>query len=134
MNRRESRGTISNVRRLAVRVLFVLVFAGLAAAGAGAVGPPEKTRVAVLRLVDDKPLVLRGKGFKPSERVRLTVEASGQRRVRTLVASYSGGFVAIFTQLRVDPCELEARAAGAAGTNAAYKLPERMCPIPLAPD
>lgn len=123
---------IFNVGRLPLRVVLVFALACLSAAAAGAVEPPQKGGAA-LRLVDKAPLVLRGTGFKPAERVRLTVKAGAQRRVRALIASRTGTFQTTFTQLRVDPCELDARAVGAAGTAAAYKLPARMCPIPAAP-
>lgn len=121
---------ICNMGRSVVLLLVASAFACLLAAGAGAVDPSKLGPT--LRLVDDKPLVLRGAGFKAREAVRLTVKAGSEKRVRNLVATRTGTFQVVFPRLRVDPCELEARAAGRTGI-AAYKLPERMCPIPLGP-
>ncbi len=113
-----------------LRVLSLLLM--LAAAVAAVSAPGANERVPALRLVDKSPITLRGSAFKARERVTVTATDGTARVVRVVRAGSSGTFAVTFPKLRFDPCELEARASGARGSRAWFKLPERMCPIPLA--
>jgi hypothetical protein len=109
----------------------VAAVAGFAAAAGPA--PANTQGTAALRLVDQNPVTLRGSGFKRRERVSISAASGGPRLVRVVRATAAGTFTVVFTQLRFDPCDLEARAVGGSGSRAVLKLPERMCPLPLSP-
>lgn len=97
------------------------------------VGAGAATRPA-LKLVDSDPVKLRGLAFKPAERVRVTVRLEGEHYARTVRTSSSGTFVVAFSGTAADPCSgLEAFAAGSLGSRASFKLPQRLCPMPLGP-
>jgi hypothetical protein len=73
------------------------------------------------------PLVVRGTGFKPHERVRVTAAPGGVRRV---VSRANGRFTATFAA-SVDRCVgLSVVAEGTRGDRAALKLPQPACPPP----
>ena len=119
------------MRRLALGSIGVIVCAVWLAVGAAAVEPPAKGK-ARLVVAQKAPLVLRGLGFKPAQRVTLTVVTEGRRFSRQTVSSNTGSFRVTFARLAVDPCELEARAASR-GALAVYNASERMCPTLSAP-
>lgn len=84
-----------------------------------------------LRLESNDPLVFRGAGFKPRERVTVTVRDSSVRLVRVARATATGTFRVGFGSVTIDPCELGARAIGSKGTRVVLVgLSERICPIP----
>jgi hypothetical protein len=82
----------------------------------------HESRRPQLKLVDRSPLVVRGTGFKPRERVRveLSVVASELRRVRTTRA---GTFTVAFARVTVHRCDsVRIVAVGTGGSHAALKL------------
>jgi hypothetical protein len=95
------------VRRIALTfALLGVLIAPLAPAAS------ESTRPA-LRVLDKAPLILRGTGFKPAERVKVTVVTQPAQLVRRSSTSRFGTFVVRF-DTTVDPC-YGARAAAAVG-------------------
>jgi hypothetical protein len=112
-------------------VALVVVAVGAFAGGvaAGGVGSDEN-RTPRLRLADAAPLTLRGTGFAPGERVRVTV-AAARTRTKRLVAGRSGTFVARFAGITVHRCDgLFAQASGSEGSLARLKRPQTFCPPP----
>jgi hypothetical protein len=103
--------------------VLVLVVAAAAASAAGA-GQPT------LRLVDRQPLVVRGEGFRPGERITLVaVTGLGPRIIRT--TARNGSFRATF-RLADQPCAaaFAVRARGDRGSFAIMRMPE---PRPCVP-
>lgn len=96
------------MRRIAlVFALLGVLIAPLASAAS------ESTQPA-LRVLDKDPLILRGTGFKPAERVKVTVVTQPAQLVRRARASRFGTFVVQFDTI-VDAC-YGARGAAAVGT------------------
>ena len=114
-----------------VRALVAVMF--VAGALSSAASPAPLAR-ASLRLVDETPVTIAGKGFKARERVTVTAVASGAARKKVVYASASGTFTARFPTLQGrDVCGLIVRAVGASGSRAVLRLVDRMCPPPLVP-
>ena len=108
--------------------LLLLLALGLALAGAAAAAPARPA----LSLADADPLALRGAGFAAGERVRVVLVAAGERRTRVVRATRRGTFRAVFPGVEMrDRCSVFAWAVGARGSHA--KLPQPLCPPPLAP-
>jgi hypothetical protein len=94
------------------------------AATAGAARPP-----ASLHLVKLAPLTVGGTGFRPAERIRVTL-VFGTTEVRRVIAGKTGRFVARFDDdVQLSRCNIRfaVSAAGARGTNAALKIPRPAC-------
>ena len=113
-----------------VPVLVALCVGAPAASGAGA-----ETRAA-LRALDRSPLVVRGTGFEPLERVKLSAQtAGGARIVRRPTASRAGAFTARF-DVALGGCNgiRSVTAVGAKGSTATLRTPIRArdCPPPPA--
>ena len=111
------------------------VLAVVTAAAALAAAPAAATTAArpSLALVDRTPVTFAGRGFKGGEGVRVTVSVDGRTHTKRVVASPSGAFTARYTVWAAeDACTtaLAANAIGSRGSRAAYKLPQRACPIP----
>lgn len=103
------------------------LLAVFAAAGAEVATTAEQ-RSPTLRIVDRQPLVLRGIGFRPSERVRVTVSVDGDSAARRLRASARGVFSASFARMTLHPCDgLFASAVGDSGSRAKLKA-QPQCP------
>ena len=103
----DGRNTCGVKRTTLVLVAAVSLVAPLAAAMPDSVHP-------ALRVLDKAPLILRGTGLEPEERVRVTVVAQHAQLVRRVLASRLGTFVVRFDTV-VDAC-YGARAATAVGT------------------
>jgi hypothetical protein len=104
---------------VAVAVLAVATLASARAA----------TRPA-LRLMDASPVAFRGVGFKPHERVRVSVYA-GERAAKRVTAGVRGGFVVRFSSLDPNACSgFFASAVGNEGSRASFKRAPGMCPAP----
>lgn len=104
------------------------VFA-IAICAAVVAGSAQATRVpATVRVVSKAPVEVRGTHFRAKERIRVTVVAS-KTSTRTVVATRTGAFTVVFSDLTLDRCnELFVRARGSAGTTATAKLlPQPMC-------
>jgi hypothetical protein len=113
------------LRVVAVALLAAGAFAvGVAAGSAGSDG----NRTARLQLADTAPLTLRGTGFAPGERVRVTVTAMTTRTKR-VVAGRSGRFLVSLAGVPYDRClGMSAQAVGSEGSLARLKLPQPLCP------
>jgi len=118
------------MRTLSLSLLALVVCAALVSVGAAAGG--DEGKGAKLVLVKKQPLVLRGLSFRPAQIIVVTVVTNGKEIARRTRSGSTGAFTATFTQLSVDPCQLEAHAVGG-GRLAVYKAAERMCPPPLDP-
>jgi len=99
-------------------------------------GATAKPRVWV---TSKQPVVVRGTGFHPVERVGLTLTAKGLEKHRVLRVSRTGAFTARFTgtDLPAKGClGLVVRAVGAAGSKATFRLPDNAvdCAPPQPPD
>ena len=110
---------------VALFVVLLLAFSGSGHSSAPR-GTPPNIQQAELRFTSFHPVELRGRGFRPDERVRLTVHA-GKTTDRT-VTSTNGTFDATFSSLRIDRCTgAFATARGSKGSRAATKLPLPAC-------
>ena len=104
-------------------VVVVAVAVAMATTGAS-------SRAAQLRLLEDAPLTIRGTGFKPRERVRLTIRA-GRAAVRHAVAGMGGGFTMRVAGMSADTCTgFSVTATGAGGSRASLKRAPGQCPLP----
>ena len=105
----------------------------LAAAAVLAVATLASARAATrpaLRLMDASPVAFRGVGFKPHERVRVSVYA-GERATKRAVAGVRGRFVVRFSNLDPNACSgFSAIAVGNEGSRASFKRSPGMCPAP----
>lgn len=111
-----------------MRALAAASLCAVVAAAFAGVAVTAEQRSPALRLVDRQPLVLRGTGFKPSERVSVTVSADGDSATRRLRASVRGVFSASFARMALHPCDgLFASAVGASGSRAKLKA-QPQCP------
>ena len=93
--------------------------------GSGITGPG-------LVIQETGPLTVRGLNFDPAERVTLTARAGVQgealsgRVART--AGRSGGFIAVFPDVKVDDCQgLSVRAVGSDGSHASISRRRGVC-------
>ena len=110
-----------------MKLLALLVVAALACVAPTA----QATTAPKLRLVSPQPLVVRGEGFLPRERVAVTaITMIGPRRV-VARASVRGRFVATLG-LVSQPCgdAVAVRALGARGSAAWVDVPSRPCVPP----
>ena len=115
--------------------LIVLIACGVSATSISA-GSSGK---AYLRLVDRDPLTVQGRQFKPGERVRVVASLPESRQIlassgaeverKTVRATATGSFRAVFPEISVDRCSLvRVTSVGARGSLAVLKvLPSPMC-------
>jgi hypothetical protein len=79
-------------------------------------------------LVRDHPIKVAGRGFVPSERVRVTVAYGRERYLLLARTTATGTFVARSTSSTKASCaSLTVTAVGAAGDRAVYKVPASDC-------
>jgi hypothetical protein len=77
------------------------------------VAPSTTAATPVLRVIDQSPLVVRGTGFKPRERIRVRLTLTSSSRYRDVVAGSAGGFSVRFI---ITPLQCtQARSVTAAG-------------------
>jgi hypothetical protein len=89
---------------------------------------------ASLNVSRTNPVTVIGAQFQPAENVRVTVAASGERRIRATVASATGTFKVRFVGLEAsDPCKVIAVAVGAKGSRAVWKPTLMLCGADLQP-
>jgi hypothetical protein len=80
--------------------------------------------------MDASPVAFRGTGFKPGERVRISVYA-GERATKRTAAGARGRFVVRFAGLDPNACSgFSALAVGNEGSRASFKRAPGMCPAP----
>jgi hypothetical protein len=84
-----------------------------------------------LHYLGGSPVVFRGTGFKPHERVVVTA-FGGERVVRRAVASANGVFKLSFPGVDPGTCAgfFGATAVGDRGSRATFRRPPRLCPSP----
>jgi hypothetical protein len=123
------RPDITDAILMTVRSLLAVV-AVVASAAAGQAVAGAQTTKASLTLASTRPLAIRGRGFSPHERVRLTV-VTHSRRVRRIRTGSAGTFTVTFSDLSYDRCR-DGLIIHATGTRhaATLKLPQPECPVP----
>lgn len=100
-----------------IPIIVLLLAAGIAASSAG--GTSQKQ---TLRIVERDPLALRGEGFRPRERVWVTLLAPVTERKLTR-ATATGSFRVTFLDVSTTRCDLvRAVAVGGAGRRGMLKL------------
>ena len=73
------------------RITSVVTLCVLAVVGVASAAPNDSAgKRAQLRVLDTRPLVVRGVGFKPAERVRMLVTTGKQSQSKTKLASRAG--------------------------------------------
>ena len=115
--------------RLVSAAAIVVASAAAGSAGAEAAGTPSAKQPprAAIALASVQPLKLKGTRFRARERVRVTIQGSGQSTTRELRASRAGSFVVAFPG--ADTCNgLSVRAAGDRGSRASFQFSSLLCP------
>lgn len=110
------------------------VFAALLAVlfGAVATAAPAAATKASLRIVKLSPLTIRGSGFKPAERVTLTLSAGAAGRAKG-TATAAGVLTVSVPKAKVTACTpYTLRAVGSAGTRVTFKRTVRASCKPAA--
>jgi hypothetical protein len=112
------------------RTAIVLMLASLVVASAISGMTPMDDGTAKIRLLDPTPVTLRGLGFQPLERVRLTVRLGEVRAKRAVRATRAGRFTTRFPALRYGRCsgELAVTAVGRLGSHVSWELVPLECP------
>src|SRR4051794_33468324 len=113
-------------RRVLLTVVASLTLLGTSTAAATVAAEPT------LSVVGQRPLALRGSGFKSRELVRVTVAANTSRAVKRVRAGSRGGFSVTLPNFVYKPCGalLVARGVGANGSTATLRVLVRECPPP----
>lgn len=116
--------TRAPLRWILLTTLAACCVAGLTVAQAAPGAKPT------LRAADLTPLVLVGSGFRPGERVLVTVTYGRRTLVGRQVAGARGTIRLRLRELTLGRChsELSARASGSAGSRATLRLPALACP------
>jgi hypothetical protein len=103
------------------------------AASVGAASGSDTGRLASLHALDMQPLVVRGSGFEPSERVRLMLSSGAGQRWRTTEAGSAGRFTMGF-DISVGACgRFMVQAFGSRGSRARL-MPRRAQIDCVSPD
>jgi hypothetical protein len=112
-----------------VRWLLIAAVAVAVAATVLVLSDAERDRPARLRVADDAPLTVDGRGFVGHETVSVVVrneEGSYRREVR---AGDHGTFRITLVEVRLGRCgEVRVVATGERGSRASAKLPRPLCP------
>jgi len=113
-----------------MRYLILIAAALVAAQSASAT--QQRTRVMI---VDESPLVVRGIGFKPAERVTVTVSHGKVVYRKAATASATGVVMARWKVAMATTCASTfVLAVGSEGSRATYKTVANDCAQPKAPD
>jgi hypothetical protein len=109
-----------------VRIALLAVITALLVTAASAIGAVDARRPSLL-VTDLAPLTVRGANFKPSERVKLLVNA-GTPITRAVRTGTRGRFVArLGIRLDATSCSVVVQAIGAAGSRALVDLSRPGC-------
>lgn len=119
-------------RALIAAGALALAGAAVAAVVASDSGSPKQKQAQDARVrllpVGQKPLRVKGTGFVPGERVRLTL-GGGTGLGRTVRAGSDGSFTAVFRN--VDACDsVTAEARGSKGSRASFNFSQLTCLTP----
>ena len=109
--------------------LLIAAIASLVACGSAGAEPraPDKARGANLDIVSEAPLVVRGSGFRPGERLKLLVTLGGRAApVGAARASRAGRFTA---RLRVEISASDALVIQALGARGSRAMTDIAVPI-----
>ena len=108
------------------RVLAASLGVALVAAGTVSAAPDARPS---LRILDERPLKLRGERFGAEERIKLVVSLGRDQVTRKLRASASGSFTTVFPSVRIDRCgrDLAVTAVGSRGSSASFKVLQPQC-------
>ncbi len=88
----------------------------------------QRTAKARVWIANERPAVVRGTGFKPGERVQVSLAAVKQRLRKTVSANAKGVFVARWTTgLKSDCGNKLVTATGSLGTRAVFKVVANDC-------
>jgi hypothetical protein len=120
----------ATVKRVLAAAAALLVMGTIIAAAPAAKRQPR------LAIVDESPLVVRGTGFLPRERVTLRAAAGDEQAAKIVRATPTGVFSARFEAIPDASCSpLTVTAAGARGTTAAARRPRipEACGIVIQP-
>jgi hypothetical protein len=120
----------AGVKRVIAAAAALVVAVTLVAAAPAAKRQPRLT------IVNESPLVVRGIGFLPRERVTLRATAGDQQAAKIVRATPTGVFSARFETIPDASCSpLSVSAAGARGTTAAARRPRipEACGIVIQP-
>lgn len=125
-----SRGSASRAVVIAGALAVLLALGAVELTSAAPIRERAGARPA-LRLVRVQPFTVLGTGFKPRERVRVTVVREDRTVVRARGASAAGRFVVSFRELEPRRCAASrVKATGVRGSRAILKLAQPAC----APD
>lgn len=87
----------------------------------------DQKRRGTLTQIGDQPLRLRGDGFIPGEKVRVSAAAQRGKETRTVMANRFGSFTVTFSG-NLDTCNgVTVSAVGAKGTRTSYQLAQLVC-------
>jgi hypothetical protein len=116
-----------------MRVLILIVAALLTALAAqSASATQQRTRIMI---VDQAPLVVRGTGFKPAERVTVTVTHGKALYRKAATATATGVVMARWKVAMATTCASTfVLAVGSEGSRATFKTVANDCAQPKAPD
>ena len=114
-------GAYDGVMRACLLAALVIAALALHVASAGA------SVRASLVAKSMSPLTLKGSGFGPRERVRVTVTSGDGTSRAKRVRARSGGFVVTFRRADAS-CGVEAAAVGRRGSRASFTLSTFACP------
>jgi hypothetical protein len=110
--------------------LGLLLIAGTVATPAG-----SGTARAKITLLDTDPVVVAGRYFKPSERVKVRISLSGGRLTRSVVATRLGRFAVRFASVHAECSPFVVTVVGEDGSRATLRrinIPPA-CTVPIAP-
>jgi hypothetical protein len=109
---------------------WIPIIALIAASGIAVASASGTSQKRTLRIVDRDPVALRGEGFLPRERVRVTLSAPVAARKFTR-ATASGSFRITFFQVSATRCDMiRVVVVGGAGSRVVKLLPAPAC-MPL---
>ena len=87
----------------------------------------DQARRGKLTQIGEQPLRLRGTGFLPGEKVRVSAAARGGKETRTVIANSSGAFTLSFSA-DLDTCDgVTISAVGTKGTRTSFQLSQLVC-------
>jgi hypothetical protein len=82
---------------------------------------------------ETEPFTVRGRHFRPGERVKIVVQAKGRFEAQQ-AAGPDGSFAAVIPEVKFDECRgYVVKAEGSLGSRAAFKRQAAECGAPLAP-